>query len=82
MARASRSFGLLIILLVIGGILGTFLGQVFGDYLPFLKAGQVIGFEPFNINLVIMTITLGWTLKLNIAGIIGFFITLFIYYRL
>jgi hypothetical protein len=82
MARSTKSLGLLIVLLIIGGIFGTFLGQIFGDYLPFLKAGQVIGFDPFNINLVIMTVTLGLSLKLNIAGIIGFFLTLFIYYRL
>lgn len=82
MAKTPRSTGLLILLLVIGSIFGTLLGQTLRDYLPLLNFGQTIGLDPTTVDLAAITLTLGITLQMNIATIIGFFIALFIYSRL
>ncbi len=82
MANLPKDKWMLIILLVIGSLFGTLIGELLKDFLPFLYYGEVIGLSPTNIDLAVITITLGMTLKLNIATIIGFFISLFIYSRL
>ncbi len=82
MAKLPKDKWMLIILLVIGSLFGTLIGELLKDLLPFLYYGEVIGLSPTNIDLAVITITLGMTLKLNMATIIGFFIALFIYSRL
>lgn len=82
MAKVPKSMGMLIILLIIGSVFGTFLGGLLKDFLPFLNYSQSIGLNPTTLDLAAIVITLGMTLKLNIATIIGFFIALFIYSRL
>ena len=75
MRRKSLSFILLV--LILGAIIGSALGELIAFLLPegvveqfFLRAA-LLGFEPFTANLGVFTFTLGFTLKLNIIGIIG-----------
>lgn len=82
MAKVPKNAWILIILLVIGSMFGILLGNLLKDLFPFLHYSQVIGLNPATIDLAALTITLGLTLKLNIATVIGFFIALFIYTRL
>ncbi|HHT46437.1 MAG TPA: DUF4321 domain-containing protein [Firmicutes bacterium] len=82
MAKVQKSMGILIVLLIIGSVFGTFIGEMFKDILPFLNYSQSIGLKPATLDLAAITVTLGITLNLNIATIIGFFIALFIYSRL
>ncbi|MDK2823329.1 MAG: hypothetical protein PWQ67_2187 [Clostridia bacterium] len=83
MRHGFKSPWILIILLVIGGLIGTLLGQTLGQYLPILKTCfQPIGLEPTTINLVVLTITFGLIIKINVASIVGFLLALFIYFRL
>jgi len=83
MRSGFKSPWILVILLVIGGLIGSLLGQTLGQYLPVLKTGfQPIGLEPTTINLVVITITFGLIIKINVASIIGFLLALFIYFRL
>jgi len=74
---------ILVILLVIGGLIGSLLGQTLGQYLPLLKTSfQPMGLEPTTINLVVLNITFGLIIKINVASIIGFLLALFIYFRI
>lgn len=82
MAKVPKSMGILIVLLIIGSVFGTFIGEMFKDFLPFLNYSQSIGLKPATLDLSALTVTLGIKLSLNIATIIGFFIALFIYSRL
>ena len=82
MARVPKSIGILIILLIIGSVFGTFIGEILKDYLSFLNYSQSIGLNPTTLDLSAVIVTLGITLNLNIATIIGFFIALFIYSKL
>lgn len=77
-----KNIWILIFLIIIGGIFGTLIGQSLGKDLPFLNFSQSLGLEPATINLVVITVTFGATLKLNISAILGIFIAFFIYSRL
>jgi hypothetical protein len=81
-AKVQKNTWILILLLVVGSIFGTLLGNLLRDLVPFLYYTQTIGFNPTTIDLAALTVTLGLTVKLNIATFIGFFIALFIYTRL
>ena len=82
MADRDKSFWILLIFilcgLVIGGLIGELAGNVSG--LWWLSFGQQFGLEnPFVLNLSIISITFAFTIKINIASIIGLAIAIFIY---
>ena len=80
---APKSPWLLLILLVIGGLIGSLLGMAFGNYLPILNQSfQPIGLSPAAIDLLVVKVTFGMLLKLNVASIIGFVLALFVYFRI
>ena len=83
MRNSFKSPWILVILLIIGGLIGSLLGQTLGQYLPILKTSfDPIGLAPATINLQVLTITLGFLIKVNLASIIGFLIAIFVYFRL
>ena len=64
--------------LVIGGLIGDLAGNV--DWLSWLSFGEEFGLKsPLVLDLNVMAITLGLTIKINIASIIGVVIALVIY---
>ena len=64
--------------LVIGGLIGDLAGNV--DWLSWLAFGEEFGLKsPIVLDLNVMAITLGLTIKINIASIIGVVIALVIY---
>ena len=75
--RSKQSLGFIVVVLLMGAVMGTLLGELIAFLLPdgvvkdfFLKSGE-IGFGPGTLNAVLFTITLGLTLKLNVVGLIG-----------
>lgn len=79
-----RSFGFILLILILGAIIGTALGELIGFLLPegvveqFFLRSALFGFEPFTVNLEVFTFTVGFTFKLNIVGIIGIAFTAYI----
>lgn len=62
-------------------ILGVFLGNLAESvsWLKFLNLGMDLGLKnPVVLNLGFMSFTFGLLLKLNIAGVIGFILSIFI----
>ena len=82
MAHVSRSIFALLLLLLIGSLFGSVIGQVFGSTVPWLNYGQTIGLKPTTLDLSVLSFTFGFTFKINVAGIIGFFLALLVYSRL
>lgn len=81
--QAPKSPWVLLILLVVGGLIGSLLGMAFGDVLPVLNIGfQPIGLAPTTINLLVVSFTIGVLLKLNVASIIGFLLALLVYFKI
>ena len=74
MAVRDKDFWIMLIFilcgLVIGGLLGDLASNING--LWWLGYGQEFGItEPFVLNLNILTLTFAFTIKINIASIIG-----------
>ena len=70
-----------IITLFAGIILGGYLGELALSVpaLQFLSVGKELGLtNPFTLDLSILKLTFAFTVKLNIAGILGFIVSLII----
>ena len=64
--------------LVIGGLLGNLATNV--SWLSWLAYGEEFGLmEPLILDLNVLTLTLGLTIKINVASIIGVIIAIFVY---
>ncbi len=72
---------LLLIFILVGVIAGGLIGDLFGRSIPVLSYGRSIGFEPFTVDLAILKWTMGLTLQLNVAGILGLLLAMFLFKR-
>ncbi|MBN2013044.1 DUF4321 domain-containing protein [candidate division KSB1 bacterium] len=78
------SFAFIIFIIFLGAVIGTTLGEILGLLLPsgvveqFFLRSALFGFEPTILNLGVFTITVGFTLKLNVIGIIGIAVAAYI----
>lgn len=82
MSQISKNAFTLLLLLLIGSIFGSLIGQALGSQVSWLNYGQTLGLKPTTLNLAVLSLTFGFTFKLNVAGIIGFLAALLIYSRL
>ena len=77
-----KNFWILLIMLLAGIVLGGFMGQLANgiSWLSWLNFGQSFGLDsPLVLNFGILVITLGLTIKITMASIIGIAIALIIY---
>ena len=78
----SKNVWALFLLILAGIVLGGFIG-VLAERVPalsWLSYGQTFGVEtPIVLNLGLVVITFGLTIKITIASIIGVIISIFIY---
>ncbi len=72
-----KGLGYILVVVLLGAIIGSVLGEVFGLILPagvvrdfFLKSAT-FSVGPAALNLIIISITLGFSLKINVIGILG-----------
>lgn len=72
-----KSLGWILIIILLGALMGSALGEVLGLVLPlgvvkefFLRSAE-FGLGPATLNLVVFTFTLGFSIKLNVIGVIG-----------
>lgn len=72
---------LLLIFILVGVIAGGLIGDIFGRTVPVLSYGRSIGFDPVTIDLAILKWTMGLTLQLNVAGILGLLLAMFLFKR-
>ncbi|MCF7805182.1 MAG: DUF4321 domain-containing protein [Candidatus Marinimicrobia bacterium] len=77
MTTRQRSIGIIVIAVILGAMIGTLLGEILGMTLPdgvvrelFLRSVS-FSLGPTTLDLLVMNITLGFSLKLNFSGIIG-----------
>ena len=77
-----KNFWILLIMLLAGIVLGGFMGQLANgiSWLSWLNFGQSFGLDsPLVINFGILVITLGLTIMITMASIIGIAIAIIIY---
>ena len=77
-----KNFWILLIMLLAGIVLGGFMGQMAEGipWLGWLNFGQSFGLDtPLVLNLGVLVITFGLTIRITMASIIGVAIALLIY---
>lgn len=90
MARSGKNTWALFLMILAGIVLGGFLGYLAKDvsFLSWLNYGQEFGIgnaegaNLIKLNLGILTVTFGVTIKITIAGIIGIFAAILIYRKM
>lgn len=68
--------------LLVGLVLGGILGDLFKQSVPILSYGKAIGVAPFTVDLSILKFTMGVTMQINLAGIIGLVLAIVLFKRL
>lgn len=83
--RTYPGWQILLLLLVLGGIIGGWIGDALIKIWPALNAlGQVqsVGVPNFTINLQVFTFTFGFMLHINFFTILGFLLSYIVYRKL
>ena len=84
MARgvANKNYWVLLLLVLAGVVLGGFIGELTSNvsFLHWLSYRQSFGLQkPLVLDLGILVLTFGLTIKITIAGIIGILLAILIY---
>lgn len=66
---------------VIGAVVGQLIGAALNEQIPLLNFGLSLGFDPTDLDLAFMQVTLGVKLTLSIAGSIGLVLALWLALR-
>lgn len=84
MARGAGKNGWALVLLILAGVvLGSFISQLASNvsWLSWLSFGQNFGFsDPIRLNLGVLVLTFGLTIKFTIGSIIGIIVAAIIYH--
>ena len=78
---AGKSTWVLIMLVLIGAVLGSFIGNLAdGSSLSWLNYGKTFGLtSPIVLDMAVLTLTFGFTIHFSIATIIGIILAILIY---
>jgi hypothetical protein len=75
---AQRGFGLVVLIVLAGLVVGSLLGELLGHLLPagafrdLLTRGPTIGLTPpATVDLRQVVLTVGFALKVNVVGVLG-----------
>ena len=80
--KSAKNAWVLILFILCGIVLGGFLGMLADSvsFLSFLNYGQTFGLSsPVVLDLGVLTLTFGLTIRISIASIIGVIISVVIY---
>jgi hypothetical protein len=82
MARSLKSNGnvwVLVLLLLVGGLCGSALGNALAPAVPWLKATSTIGLKPSMLDLQFLNLTFGFTFSLGPLTALGLILGYLIY---
>ncbi len=89
MAKKMDSVAVLLVILILGALIGSVIGEVIGAVAPggFLAAVFTKGINPgiappAVLDLKVLTLTLGVTMRLNLASGLGIALALLVYRKL
>ena len=80
-----RRIGLVALVFFLGGILGGVIGETIGLLLPednvirqLFVSGKEFQVGPVYLNFIVMTFTLGFSLKVNLVSVLGIIVVAFL----
>lgn len=81
----SPSWQILLLLVILGGIIGGWIGQALTKAWPALTvlgSTKMVGIPAFTLNLDILTVSFGFMLHINAFTLLGFVLAYLVYRRL
>lgn len=85
MAKGYKSYGsgwILALLILIGGLTGSAVGDALAQVLPWLKSTSLIGLKPSTLDLRFLNITFGFTFALGPLTALGMILGYVVYRRI
>lgn len=83
MKTTYRSVWMLLLLILVGLVIGSFLGEVLGQEFNFLNKGYKLGLNPpFTLDLSVVQLTFGFVIDVNVASVLGMLIAILIFKKL
>ncbi len=80
--RGKYSILFLLIIITVGGLLGNLIGSMLGESLPLLSNSKSLGLEPpLHLDLNFLQLKFGFVLDINLAGLLGLIVSLWIFRR-
>ena len=79
-----KSAAFIILIIVIGAMIGTALGEVIGILVPegvvkdFFLESVSASIGPGTLDIILLTLTLGFSFKINVMGVIGILIAAYV----
>ncbi len=83
--RKYNTWQVFLLLLIVGGIIGSWLGETVFRLSPglrFLGQAQSLGLSPFTLDLHVFTLTFGFMLYINFFTLLGFMVAYFVFRKL
>ncbi len=87
--KATDSVVVLLAIVILGGLIGSVLGEVIGTLLPggvlerLLSRGVSPGLNPpFTLDLKVIVLTIGFSVKVTVASVLGMLLSVVIWKRL
>ena len=75
----NRNTGVLIFIVVAGVLIGSLIGVMLSRFVPILEFGPgPLGIQQFHLDLRIITLQFGFLIDLNLAGLIGIILAVFL----
>lgn len=80
--ESSRSGWVMLLMVLCGLVVGGFLGELLGKYLPILKYGYKLGVSTHEWNFHVLRLTFGLNFDINMFSIIGIVLAIYLYRKL
>jgi hypothetical protein len=88
MAKGGERVVVLVAIVILGGLIGSVLGELIASLLPggwlerLLAKGVSPGlYPPFTLDLKVVALTVGFTVKITLATVLGMFLAVLIWKR-
>jgi hypothetical protein len=81
-SQGSRSGWVMLLMVVCGLVVGGFLGELLGKYLPILKYGYNMGISTHEWDFHVLRLTFGLNFNINMFSILGIVFAIYLYRKL
>jgi hypothetical protein len=84
-SRRQKSIGILVLALILGAIIGSALGEALARVLPsgvvrdFLLRSVTASIGPTTLDLVVFTLTLGFSIDVNVMAVVGIVLATYLF---
>lgn len=79
---SSRNGWVMLLMVICGLVVGGFLGELLGKYIPILKYGYKLGISAHEWNLHVLKVTFGLSFDVNMFSILGIILAIYIFRKL